>query len=204
MANVNGPLTFVDQRGERAVPADRFLAVIVESSDDAIIGKTLDGIITSWNQGAKHLYGYTPEEATGQHISLIISTDRPDELPAIMERLRNGQRINHYETLRVRKDGVRCHISVSISPIRADRGHIVGAVSIGRDITERVQVAGAGGYAARQYVTTWSSVAATGQNRRCRRMPWRGTRHAQACRRSGERGTHRGETSCNRGLFATR
>ena len=141
MAHMIGPPPSADNNRERSVPVDRFLAAIVESSDDAIIGKTLDGIITSWNQGAERLYGYTAEEATGQHISLIIPADRPDELPAIMDQLRNGQRIDHYETLRVRKDGVRCDVSVSISPIHDETGHIVGAASIGRDITERVQSA---------------------------------------------------------------
>lgn len=139
MAHVNGSRPSAQRFGGPDRLVDRFLAAIVESSDDAIIGKTLDGTITSWNQGAERLYGYTAEEAIGQHISLIIPADRPDELPTIMEQLRNGQRIDHYETLRVRKDGVRCDVSVSISPIRDDSGQVVGAASIGRDITERVQ-----------------------------------------------------------------
>jgi PAS domain S-box-containing protein len=122
-----------------AIPFDRFLAAIVESSDDAIISKTLAGTITSWNRGAEVLYGYAADEAVGQPISLIIPTDRPDELPAIMARLRRGGRIDHFETVRVRKDGARIDISVSISPIRDDTGRIVGAASIGRDITERMR-----------------------------------------------------------------
>jgi PAS domain S-box-containing protein len=124
---------------DAAVPTDRFLAAIVESSDDAIIGKTLEGTITSWNRGAEILYGYSAEEAIGQPISLIIPPERPSELPAIMERLRRGERIDHYETIRVRKDGTRFDISVSISPIRNASGSIVGAASIGRGITERKQ-----------------------------------------------------------------
>ncbi|MCD6056696.1 MAG: Chemotaxis protein methyltransferase CheR, partial [Thermomicrobiales bacterium] len=84
-----------------SVPTDRFLAAIVESSDDAIIGKTLEGTITSWNRGAERLYGYSAEEAVGQQISLIIPPERPNELPAIMEQLRRGERIDHYETIRV-------------------------------------------------------------------------------------------------------
>ena len=110
-----------------AVPTDRFLAAIVESSDDAIIGKTLEGTITSWNRGAEIVYGYLAEEALGQPISLIIPPERPNELPAIMEQLRRGERIDHYETIRVRKDGTRFDMSVSISPIRDDAGRVVGA-----------------------------------------------------------------------------
>ena len=120
-----------------AVPSDRFLAAIVESSDDAIIGKTLDGTITSWNRAAAVLYGYAAAEAIGRPISLIIPPDLPDELPSIMERLRRGERVDHYETVRMRKDGARLDVSVSISPIRDDAGTIVGAASIGRDISER-------------------------------------------------------------------
>jgi PAS domain S-box-containing protein len=124
---------------DSTIPTDRFLAAIVASSDDAIIGKTLDGTITSWNRGAESLYGYSVAEAVGQPISLIISPERPSELPVIMERLRRGERIDHYETVRVRKDGTRLDVSVSISPIRDETGRIVGAASIGRDITERKQ-----------------------------------------------------------------
>ena len=124
-------------RESAAVPTDRFLAAIVESSDDAIIGKTLDGVITSWNRAAERLYGYPAAEAVGRPISLIIPEERPDELPAIMASLRAGKRIDHYETIRVRKDGARVEVSVSISPIRDDSGRVVGAASIARDITER-------------------------------------------------------------------
>jgi PAS domain S-box-containing protein len=122
---------------DSTVPTDRFLAAIVESSDDAIIGKTLEGTITSWNRGAERLYGYSAAEAVGQPISLIIPPERPSELPAIMEQLRRGERIDHYETIRVHKDGTRLDVSVSISPIRDDADRIVGAASIGRAITER-------------------------------------------------------------------
>jgi two-component system sensor histidine kinase VicK len=119
------------------IPTDRFLAAIVESSDDAIISKTLDGIVTTWNSAAQRLYGYTPEEAVGREVSLIIPRDRPGELPSIMQRLRNGERIDHFETVRVRKDGTQVDVSVSISPILDDEGRIIGAASIGRDITEK-------------------------------------------------------------------
>ena len=116
------------------------LAAIVESSDDAIIGKTLEGIITSWNPGAERLYGYTAEEVIGRSISILIPADRPDELPAILERLRRGERIDHYETERISKDGRRVHVSLSISPVKNSDGRIVGAATIARDITERIRL----------------------------------------------------------------
>jgi len=99
-----------------------FLAAIVDSSDDAIIGKTLDGTIISWNRGAEHMYGYTADEAVGQPISILVPIDHPDELPAIMDRLRRGERIDHYKTARIRKDGRRVEISVTISPVRDAEG----------------------------------------------------------------------------------
>jgi PAS domain S-box-containing protein len=115
------------------------LAAIVNSSDDAIIGKDLDGTITSWNPGAQRLYGYVAEEVIGRPFSLLVPADRPDELPAIMRRLRQGQHIEHYETTRIRKDGVQLTVSVSISPIRSSGGRVIGAASIARDITRRRQ-----------------------------------------------------------------
>jgi two-component system sensor histidine kinase VicK len=129
----------VPATGDVHVLGDRLLAAIVESSDDAIITKTLDGIITSWNPAAERLYGYTESEALGREVSIIIPRDRPDELPSIMNRLRHGERIDHFETVRVRKDGARLDISVSISPIYDDLGGIIGAASIGRDITEKLR-----------------------------------------------------------------
>lgn len=113
------------------------LAAIVESSDDAIVGKTLDGVITSWNQGAEKLYGYSPEEAKGKHISILIPPSRPDELKQILDRVRRGEQIQHYETERMRKDGKIIYISLGVSPIRDATGGIVGASTIARDITER-------------------------------------------------------------------
>jgi PAS domain S-box-containing protein len=136
MTHVNGSRPVVTQSAEFAVPLDQFLAAIVESSDDAIIGKTLDGIITSWNPGAVRLYGYTADEAIGQPISLIIPADRADELSTIMEHLRNDQRIDHVETTRVSKDGTRLQVSVSIAPLHDETGRIVGAACIGHNITE--------------------------------------------------------------------
>jgi PAS domain S-box-containing protein/excisionase family DNA binding protein len=129
----------VDER-ERVEMAALRLAAIVESSDDAIIGKSLEGIITDWNRGAERLYGYTAAEVIGRPISLLIPQDRPDELPAIMEQLKRGERIDHYETERVTKHGQRISVSVTISPIRNVSGRLVGASAIARDITDRRQL----------------------------------------------------------------
>ena len=109
----------------------------MESSEDAIVTKDLDGIITSWNPAAERLYGYTAEEAIGRPISMLIPSSRPAELPSIMERLRRGERIQHVETTRLRKDGSTFEISLSLSPIRDGNGRIVGAAGIGREITDR-------------------------------------------------------------------
>lgn len=110
------------------------LAAIVESSDDAILSKTLDGIITSWNRAAERLYGYTAAEAIGRPVSLIIPPEQPDELPAILERLRRGERIDPYETVRRHKDGHRIDVAVTVSPIVGADGVIVGASAIARDV----------------------------------------------------------------------
>jgi len=111
------------------------LAAIIESSDDAIISKNLNGIIQSWNAGAQRLFGWTPEEAIGRAITLIIPPDRLEEEHQILARLRDGERVDHFETMRVAKDGRYVHISVTISPIRNSEGIIVGASKIARDIT---------------------------------------------------------------------
>src|SRR5580692_2962319 len=103
------------------------LAAIVDSSDDAIISKTLDGVITSWNKSAERLFGYTCEEAVGRHITLIIPEDRRDEEAKILERLKRGERIDHFETFRRRKDGTLLNLSLTISPVKDDTGCIVGA-----------------------------------------------------------------------------
>jgi two-component system, chemotaxis family, CheB/CheR fusion protein len=113
------------------------LAAIVESSDDAIASKDLNGIVTSWNQAAERIFGYTAEEMIGQPIALLVPPERPDEEPQILARIRQGERIDHYETVRVRKDGRRIDVSVTISPLRDPTGEIVGASKIARDITER-------------------------------------------------------------------
>jgi len=116
------------------------LAAIVDSSEDAIASKTLEGIITSWNAGAERLFGYTATEAVGQHISLIIPVDRRDEETVIIDRIKRGERIEHFDTVRVRKDKETLDISLTISPIRDASGKIVGASKIARDITQRKQI----------------------------------------------------------------
>ena len=115
------------------------LSAIVESSDDAIISKTLDGIIVSWNKGAERLYGYTAKEIVGKPLSILIPPDHPDELPEIMERLKRGEHIEHFETMRLRKDGSRVDVSLTISPVKGTDGRIIGASKIARDITARKQ-----------------------------------------------------------------
>jgi PAS domain S-box-containing protein len=109
----------------------------VESSDDAILSKTLQGIITTWNQGAQRMYGYTAEEAIGKSVTILIPFERLDEEPAIIERLKRGERIEHYETVRKRKDGTLLNVSLTVSPIKDATGKIIGASKIARDITER-------------------------------------------------------------------
>jgi PAS domain S-box-containing protein len=116
------------------------LAAIVDSSDDAIISKNLDGIITSWNQGAERIFGFTAQEAIGKSITLIIPSDRRDEEVKILERLKKGERIDHFETVRLRNDGKRLDISITISPVKDRAGRIVGASKVARDITEKKQV----------------------------------------------------------------
>jgi len=112
---------------------------LVESADDAVIGKTLDGTITSWNPAAARLYGYSAEEVIGKPIALLAPPDRVDELPGILERLRRGERIERYETTRVRKDGTRVEVSLSVSPILDPQGRPIGATSIAYDVTARKQ-----------------------------------------------------------------
>lgn len=113
------------------------LAAIVDSSDDAIISKDLNGVITSWNAGAQRLFGYTVEEAVGQSIEMLIPAERSDEEPEILGRIRAGQKVDHYETVRRRKDGTLVDISLTVSPILDKKGAVVGASKIARDISER-------------------------------------------------------------------
>ncbi len=121
----------------RAIEARLHLAAIVESSDDAIIGQDLEGTITSWNRGAERLYGYTAGEAVGRSLSLLVPPDHPNEVPSILERIRRGENIEHFETVRVRKDGGNVDVSLTISPIRNSEGKVTGASKIARDITAR-------------------------------------------------------------------
>jgi PAS domain S-box-containing protein len=116
------------------------LASIVDSSDDAIVSKTLEGVITSWNGGAERLFGYTAKEAIGQPITIIIPLDRRNEETRILARLRQGQPIEHFDTVRVRKDGTKVEISLSISPVRDAAGKIIGASKIARDISGRKRI----------------------------------------------------------------
>ena len=109
---------------------------IIELSDDAILSKDLDGLILSWNRGAQRLFGFTSEEAVGRPVTIIIPPDRLDEEPKILEKIHRGERIEHFETIRQRKDRSLIDISLTISPIRNSRGKIVGASKIARDITE--------------------------------------------------------------------
>jgi PAS domain S-box-containing protein len=113
------------------------LASIVESCEDAILSIDLHGTITSWNRGAESLYGYATDEIVGKPISVLIPPDHQNDFPTIMTRLRSGERIEHYETSRLRKDGTSVDVSLTVSPIRTDDGHILGASKIARDITQR-------------------------------------------------------------------
>ncbi|HSE75522.1 MAG TPA: PAS domain S-box protein, partial [Dongiaceae bacterium] len=124
------------QRG-RAEQDVRRLAAIIENSDDAVISKNLDGIIATWNSGATRVFGYTAEEAVGRPVTMLMPPDRVDEEPGILARIRRGERIEHYDTVRRRKDGSLIDISLSVSPIRDKDGKIIGASKIARDITDR-------------------------------------------------------------------
>ena len=132
---VNMPIDLTDR-----VHADQIrqrLASIVESSDDAIISKDFDGIITSWNNGARQIFGYTADEVIGKPITILMPPDRYDEETDILGRIRRGERIDHYETIRQRKDGRLLDISLTVSPMRNAEGRIIGASKVARDITER-------------------------------------------------------------------
>jgi PAS domain S-box-containing protein len=122
---------------ERPEVIARYLASIVDTSDDAILSKDLNGVIKSWNAAAERLFGYTAAETIGQPIAMLIPADRQDEEPSILKRIRENERIDRFETVRVRKDGSTVQVSVTISPVRAPEGHIVGASKIVRDITKR-------------------------------------------------------------------
>src|ERR1700689_3624609 len=131
-------LTFHDVTERKlAERATSLLAAIVDSSDDAILSKKLDGTITSWNHSAERLFGYKAEEAVGQHITLIVPWERRSEEEDILRRLAGGKRADHFETVRRRKDGTTLDVSLTISPIRDAAGRVIGASKVARDITER-------------------------------------------------------------------
>jgi PAS domain S-box-containing protein len=122
---------------ERAERLANLLASIVESSDDAIVSKNLDGIVTSWNKAAERIFGYSALEAIGQPITLVIPKDRQSEEIEILTRIRRGERIDHFETVRQRKDGSSILVSLTVSPVKDAHGNIVGASKVARDITEQ-------------------------------------------------------------------
>ena len=122
---------------KRASELQSRLVAIIESSDDAIISKDLNGIIQSWNRGAERIFGYKAEEIVGKHISTLAAPDRVDEIPNIIDRLRRGERVNHYETKRRTKDGRILSVSLTVSPIRDSSGTIIGASKVARNVTER-------------------------------------------------------------------
>ena len=113
------------------------LAAIVESSDDAIVSKDLNGVVVTWNKGAERIFGYAAEEIIGKPISILIPGDRNKEEPLILDRIRRGERIDHYDTVRIRKDGSLIDVSLSVSPIKDEQGRVIGASKIARDVTDR-------------------------------------------------------------------
>jgi PAS domain S-box-containing protein len=131
------PVTVPPPRPRNRTAGSKLLAAIVDSSDDAIISKTLDGVITTWNKAAERFYGYQAEEIIGHSISLLIPPGRPNEMTGILDRIRIGERVGPYETTRRRKDGATIEISLTVSPIHDAAGVVVGASAIARDISER-------------------------------------------------------------------
>jgi PAS domain S-box-containing protein len=125
------------QERKEAERTTGLLAAIVDSSDDAIVSKRLDGTITSWNRSAERLFGYSADEAIGQHITLVVPPDRRQEEMGILEKLRRGERVDHFETVRLRKNGTRFDVSLTISPVKDPKGRLVGASKVARDISER-------------------------------------------------------------------
>jgi PAS domain S-box-containing protein len=131
----------LDRRKSRELrDSQNRLALIVDSSQDAIIGKNLDGIITHWNKGAEHIYGYTAQEMIGRPITVLCPKDRVDEIPEILDRIRHGERVEYFESVRVTKDGRQVHVSISVSPIHDAEGKVVGASAIARNTTAQRRV----------------------------------------------------------------
>jgi diguanylate cyclase (GGDEF)-like protein/PAS domain S-box-containing protein len=138
--SIGAVITFIDISERRRAEEDlRRLAAIVESSDDAIVGKTTEGIVVSWNLASERIYGYLAHEIIGKPISILLPADRPDEMTAILEKIKAGKNLKHYETVRVRKDGKQIPIDLTISAINDATGSVVGVSTIARDITERIR-----------------------------------------------------------------
>jgi PAS domain S-box-containing protein len=131
---MNASHTDINDR-DQAEQSTNLLAAIVDSSDDAIISKDLTGVITSWNKSAERIFGHTAEEAIGQHIMLIVPPERRGEEAVILDRLRRGERVDHFHTMRMRKDGTLLDVSLTISPVRDSSGRVVGASKVARDVT---------------------------------------------------------------------
>jgi PAS domain S-box-containing protein len=140
------------------------LASIVESSDDAIISKDLRGIIMSWNRGAEQIFGYAAEEMIGKPVTILIPPDRQDEEPRILERIRAGKKIDHFETVRQPKDGTLIDISLCVSPVRDELGTIIGASKIARDITQRKLLAREAEHRTRNILATVSATVELSQS----------------------------------------
>ena len=134
-----GAVNMLVDVGDRKVAenARAYLAAIIESSDDAIVSKNLDGVVASWNRGAETIFGYRPDEIVGRHISMLFPADRLAEEDSILARIRRGEKIDHFETVRRRKDGVDIDVSLTISPVRDENGRIIGVSKIARDITDK-------------------------------------------------------------------
>ena len=131
----------LDRRKSRELrDSQNRLALIVDASQDAIIGKNLDGIVTHWNQGAEHIYGYTAEEMIGRSISVLAPKERADEISGILEKIRHGERVEYFESVRVTQDGRHLNMSISVSPIYDSEGKVVGASTIARNITAQKKV----------------------------------------------------------------
>jgi two-component system, LuxR family, sensor kinase FixL len=136
-AGPGGGKTVIGRSSSPRDLASSLLTAIVESSDDAIASKNLDGVVTSWNRAAERLFGYAAAEMIGQPIARLAAPGREGEMPAILERIRRGERVDHFDTVRRRRDGTLVEISLTVSPVRDEAGRIVGASKIARDITER-------------------------------------------------------------------
>ena len=137
VGGINMLMDITERKRDEDVKAK--LAAIVESSDDAIVSKNLNGIITSWNRGAERIFGYTAQEAIGQPVTMLMPPDRVNEEPSILMRVRRGEKIDHYETIRRRKDGTLLDVSLTVSPLIDTHGRVIGASKIARDITERIR-----------------------------------------------------------------